>query len=247
MVRRARSYVLDPQTFDKNEWESWTAKEGFIGNVPVLAVYDSYAGTERWELFTTFDQGLKLWGCPIWIQDATISSLRQETVLENLRIESLSLGNGKDFWVNIILMKWDWIIDLTKPAFIGETSIAWLQGKKGPKLVLTPLLDDPSMVVMGYEPVLEEDKVLDLWQVLDMHTAWARELFMPRYHLKLSTKEAKLILYWATPHSKRMAQSTVCSSIKKNTKQPGGLACQHIMMCHCYRFRERWAVQQPIN
>jgi glycine cleavage system aminomethyltransferase T len=154
-------HSLDPQTFDKNEWETGQAKEGFIGNVPVLAVYDSYAGTERWELFTTFDQGLKLW-------DVLFDTGRHfqliaagDRALENLRIESLSLRNGKDFWSehDPYEMGLDHLVDLTKPAFIGKQALLGRKAK-GPNLVLTPLLlDDPSMVVMGYEPVLDEDKV----------------------------------------------------------------------------------------
>lgn len=154
-------HSLDPQTFDKNEWETGQAKEGFIGNVPVLAVYDSYAGTERWELFTTFDQGLKLW-------DVLFDTGRHyqliaagDRALENLRIESLSLRNGKDFWSehDPYEVGLDHLVDLTKPAFIGKQALLDRKAK-GPKLVLTPLLlNDPSMVVMGYEPVLEEDKV----------------------------------------------------------------------------------------
>ena len=153
--------TLDHQTFLRSKWEIGQAKELFIGHVPALAVYDSYAGTDRWEFFTTFDQGLQLW-------DALFEAGRQyqlipvgDRALENLRIESFSMRSGKDFWSehDPYEVGLDHMVDLNKPTFIGKETLIDRK-KKGPKLVLTTLLlDDPSMVVMGYEPVLDEGKV----------------------------------------------------------------------------------------
>ena len=155
-------HALDPKTFVKSKWEIGQAKEVFIGNAPVLAVYDSYAGTERWEFFTTFDQGLQLW-------DALFEAGRTyqlipvgDRALENLRIGSLSLRSGKDFWSehDPYEVGLDHMVDLTKLTFIGKQALIGRK-EKGPKLLLTTLLlEDPSMVVMGYEPVLNEGKVV---------------------------------------------------------------------------------------
>jgi glycine cleavage system aminomethyltransferase T/glycine/D-amino acid oxidase-like deaminating enzyme len=152
---------LDPQTFERSKWVNGQAKEVFIRNVPVLAVYDSYVGTEGWEFFTTLDQGLQLW-------DVLFDAGREyqliaagDRALESLRIESLSIKSGKDYWsehdpyeVGI-----DQLVDLNKPTFIGKEALLDRK-EKGPSLLLTKLiLDDPSMVVMGYEPILYEGKV----------------------------------------------------------------------------------------
>lgn len=152
---------LDSQAFVKSEWEIGQAKEGFIGNVPVLTVYDSYAGTERWELFTTSDQGLKLWDVLFEAGRHYQIIAAGDRALESLRIESLSLRNGKDFWSehNPYEVGLDHLVDLNKPTFIGKQALLDRKAN-GPNLLLTPLLlDDPSMVVMGYEPVFDEDKV----------------------------------------------------------------------------------------
>ena len=152
---------LNPQTFASSNWEMGQAKEVFIRNVPALAVYDSFAGTERWEFFATFDQGLQLW-------DALFEAGRQhhlipvgDRALENIRIESLSLRSGKDFWSehDPYEVGLDHMVDLTKPTFIGKEALI-NRKEKGPNLLLTTLLlEDPSMVVMGYEPVFSEGKV----------------------------------------------------------------------------------------
>lgn len=154
-------HSLDPQIFERSEWEVGRAKEVFIGNVPVLAVYDSYAGTERWEFFTTSDQGLLLW-------DALFEAGREyqlipvgDRALENLRIESLSLRNGKDFWSehDPYEVGLDHMVDLNKQMFIGKKALID-RNEKGPiRLLTTLLLDDPSIVMMGYEPVFDEGEV----------------------------------------------------------------------------------------
>ncbi len=154
--------ALDPKTFDSSEWEIGQAKDVFIGNAPVLAVCDTYAGTDRWEFFTTFDQGLQLW-------DALFEAGHRyqlipvgDRALESIRIESLSLRSGKDYWSehDPCEVGLDHMVDLAKPTFIGKQALIDRK-EKGPKLLLTTLLlDDPSMVVMGYEPVVDEGKVV---------------------------------------------------------------------------------------
>ncbi len=59
----------------------------------------------------------------------------------------------------MIRLKWDLdkLVDLSKPSFIGKEAL--LERKeKGPLLVLTTFeLEDPTKVIMGYEPVLVRD------------------------------------------------------------------------------------------
>jgi glycine cleavage system aminomethyltransferase T len=113
---------------------------------------------DRWEFFTTSDQGLQLWDVlfEAGLQYQLIAI--GDRALEGLRIESLSLRNGKDFWSehDPYEVGLGYLVDLNKPAFIGKEAL--IERKtKGPKLTLTTLiLNDPSMVVMGYEPVFNE-------------------------------------------------------------------------------------------
>jgi glycine/D-amino acid oxidase-like deaminating enzyme/glycine cleavage system aminomethyltransferase T len=151
---------LTYETFTSKGWELGQAKELFIGNVPVLAIYDSYFGTEGWELFTTFDQGLQLW-------DLLFEAGRHyqliaigDRALENLRIQSFSLRYGKDFWSEHDPYEagLGHMVDLTKQSFVGKEALHDRK-EKGPQLLLATLvLEDPSIVVMGYEPVFDESK-----------------------------------------------------------------------------------------
>ncbi|WP_028390345.1 GcvT family protein [Bacillus cihuensis] len=153
--------TLNPQIFSSSNWEVGQSKEVYIRNAPVLAVYDSFAGTESWEFFTTFDQGLQLW-------DALFEAGREhhlipvgDRALENMRIESLTLRSGKDFWSehDPYEVGLDQMVELNKPTFIGKDALLDRK-EKGPNLLLTTLLlEDPSMVVMGYEPVITKGKV----------------------------------------------------------------------------------------
>lgn len=153
---------LDPQTFATSKWEFSQAKNVYIGNVPVLALYDSFAGMESWEFYSTFDQGLQLW--ELLSKEGSHYQLIAvgDRAIENLRIESLSLRSGKDFWSehSPYEVGFDHLVNLNKPTFIGKEALIDRKAK-GPNLFLTKLiLDDPSMVVMGYEPVLDEGKVV---------------------------------------------------------------------------------------
>ncbi|MEV0591037.1 GcvT family protein [Nonomuraea cavernae] len=62
----------------------FTCAEGYVGQVPVLAMRVSYVGELGWELYTTADLGLKLWdtlwatGLPIAGGRAAFNSLRLE-------------------------------------------------------------------------------------------------------------------------------------------------------------------------
>ncbi|QHZ46008.1 GcvT family protein [Bacillus sp. NSP9.1] len=150
------------ETFTSEGWILGKAKELFIANVPVLAVYDSYVGTEGWELFTAFDQGLQLWDLLFDAGRPHQLIAAGDRALENLRIESFSSRSGKDFWSEHDPYEagLNHMVDLNKPAFIGKDTLLDRKAK-GPKLLLAALvLDDPSMVVMGHEPVFHAGKTV---------------------------------------------------------------------------------------
>ncbi|WP_339226627.1 FAD-dependent oxidoreductase [Oceanobacillus sp. FSL K6-2867] len=153
---------VDPHTFNRINWEIGQAKEVFVKNVPVLALYDSYAGIEGWEFFTTLDLGLQLWDVIMESGSPNKLIAAGDRALEGLRLESHSLRYGADYWsehdpyeVGI-----EQLVDLNKSYFIGKESLL-NRKKRGPKLVLKKLvLDNPSIVMTGHEPVLHESKAV---------------------------------------------------------------------------------------
>ncbi|KAB2489484.1 GcvT family protein [Priestia endophytica] len=153
---------LDSDVFVENKWTSQSAKELLIGNIPVLAVYNSYAGMDSWELSTTNDQGLQLWDLLFETGRPYKLIAAGDRALEALRIESFTLRSSKDFWSehDPYEIGLDHMIDLNKSTFIGRKALIDRK-EKGPKLILvTLILDDPTMVVMGYEPVFSKEKVV---------------------------------------------------------------------------------------
>lgn len=153
---------LDSQIFSKNQWEIGQAKNVYIKNVSALIVCGTFAGMDSWEFFTTSDQGLPLWDLLFAAGGSNQLIAIGDRALENLRIESLSPRTGKDFWSehDPFEVGLSHLVDLSKPSFIGK--VALLERKeKGQKLVLTTLeLEDPTKVIMGYEPVLDGDKAV---------------------------------------------------------------------------------------
>jgi glycine cleavage system aminomethyltransferase T len=143
-------------------WIEGQAKTLFIEKSSVLALRDSYGGMESWELITTSDQGLNLWDVLIEQGQPYQLIAAGDRALENLRIESFSLKSGKDFWsehhpyeVNLHEM-----VDLTKPVFIGKEALLDRQRKDSETVLATLILDDPSAIVMGYEPVFYGETAL---------------------------------------------------------------------------------------
>lgn len=153
---------LDQMKFNLANWQLKNVKEIYVGNVPVTVVYDMYDGLEGWELFTTFDQGLPLWDLLMNIGNPIHLIAGGARALEGLRINSFSCRSGKDFWSehDPYEVGLDHMIDLTKPFFIGKEALL-TRKEQGPKVSLAKLMiKDPSVVVMGYEPILSGDKVV---------------------------------------------------------------------------------------
>ncbi|MBY0095098.1 FAD-dependent oxidoreductase [Priestia aryabhattai] len=148
--------------FVENKWVSQRAKELLIGNISVLAVYSSYAGMDSWELSTNNGQGLQLWDLLFEVGRPYKLIAAGDRALEALRIESFALRSTKDFWSehDPYEIGLSHMVDFNKSTFIGREALM-ARKENGPKLhLMTLIIDDPAMVVMGYEPVFDKEKVV---------------------------------------------------------------------------------------
>ncbi|MGP7818635.1 FAD-dependent oxidoreductase [Niallia sp. 01092] len=163
LIKGSKTKEFMQSVLNKNFEESLEVgqvRKLYIDHIPVLSFYQSINGSESWELFTTSDQGLGLWdvlykeGQPYQLIAAG------ERALDGLRMESLIPKPGKDFWSEMTPYEIESMqkVDLDKHAFIGKDAV--LDHKlTGPRhLLATLVLDDPSVVIMGYEPVYDKEK-----------------------------------------------------------------------------------------
>ncbi|MEW2571020.1 FAD-dependent oxidoreductase [Streptomyces sp. NPDC047070] len=158
-LARALVQPLTPDDFSHEGFGYFRAKETYIGHVPVTAMRLSYVGELGWELYTSADLGLRLW-------DTLWEAGREHGVIAAGRsaFNSLRLEKGYRAWGVDMTDEHDpyeaglgFAVRLDKGEFLGMGALEERGGHGGrgePRRRLTPLLlDDPSSVVLGKEPV----------------------------------------------------------------------------------------------
>ncbi len=160
LAPKVLSAVMDADVLDKG-LTFFTARQIYLGAIPALAVGVSYVGESGWEIYVPTESGLKLWdllwqaGQPYNIIAAGVGAF-----------ESLRLEKGYLAWGTDIHTEYDpyeaglgFAVKPHKGEFIGRDAL--LQRKKYLSRKLCYLtLDDPSVAIMGKEPILAGEKVL---------------------------------------------------------------------------------------
>lgn len=121
----------------------FTAKQGYVGHVPVTAMRVSYVGELGWELYTTSDLGLKLWDALFQPHvtaggRAAFNSLRLEKGYRLWGVDMTPEHNPYEAGVGFAVRE--------DKDFLGRAALTKEITRK-----LVPLL--PDTVVMGKEPV----------------------------------------------------------------------------------------------
>jgi glycine cleavage system aminomethyltransferase T len=151
--------LVQPLTHDDFSHQGFgyfRAKETYVGHVPVTALRLSYVGELGWELYTTADLGLRLWDT-LWAAGlrygviaagrSAFNSLRLEKGYRAWGIDMTDEHNPYEAGVGFA-------VRMDKDGFVGQEALRGLTARE-PTRRLTPLLlDDPSAVVLGKEPVL---------------------------------------------------------------------------------------------
>ncbi|MBA2441439.1 MAG: FAD-dependent oxidoreductase, partial [Rubrobacter sp.] len=135
------------------------AREFSIGEVPVLALRVSYVGELGWEVYTTADYGLRLW-------DLLWEAGRPYGVLAGGRgaFSGLRLEKGFRAWGSDVTSEHDpyeaglgFAVRLDKGDFVGREALLRRREEGLRRKLACLTLDDPSVVVMGSEPVWSGD------------------------------------------------------------------------------------------
>lgn len=140
----------------------FTAQQLFIGEIPVLALRLSYVGELGWEIYTSADYGLRLW-------DLLWQAGRSLGVIAGGRgaFDALRLEKGYRLWGNDISTEYNpyeaglgFVVKLDKGEFIGRAALVRIKEQGITRKLCCMTLDDPAAVVMGKEPILDEQRTL---------------------------------------------------------------------------------------
>lgn len=156
--------VLQPLTdedFSNDGLKYFRAKRAYIGSVPVTAMRLSYVGELGWELYTTADQGLKLWDT-LWQAARPLGgAIAGRGAFNSLRLEKgyRSFGTDMTYEHDPYEAGVGFAVKLDKGDFIGKAALE--RRKENVRRRLTCLtIDDPRSVVMGKEPVYDGDRAV---------------------------------------------------------------------------------------
>ncbi|MCC9711236.1 FAD-dependent oxidoreductase [Streptomyces sp. MNU76] len=156
--------VLQPLTdadFSNDGLKFFRAKQAYIGSVPVTAMRLSYVGELGWEIYTTADQGQKLWDT-LWEAAKPLGGvIAGRGAFNSLRLEKgyRSFGTDMTYEHDPYEAGVGFAVKLDKDDFIGKDAL--LRRKENVRRKLTCLvIDDPRSVVMGKEPVLDGDRTV---------------------------------------------------------------------------------------
>ncbi|MGW5201321.1 GcvT family protein [Streptomyces spiralis] len=151
--------VLQPLTdadFTHEGLKYFRAKHAYIGSVPVTAMRLSYVGELGWELYTTADQGLKLWDT-LWAAVEPLGGIvAGRGAFNSLRLEKgyRSFGTDMTYEHDPYEAGVGFAVKLDKGDFVGKAALERRKDSVRRKLSCLTI-DDPRSVVMGKEPVYD--------------------------------------------------------------------------------------------
>ncbi|HVF10548.1 MAG TPA: glycine cleavage T C-terminal barrel domain-containing protein, partial [Abditibacteriaceae bacterium] len=139
-----------------------TAQQIFIGHAPVLGLRISYAGELGWEMYAPVEYGLHLWDT-LWDAGQSFGV----AAVGNGAFDSLRLEKGYRLWSADIHTEYNpyeaglgFAVRLNKGDFIGRAALERIQQEGLTRKLCGLTFDDPNVVVMGKEPVLDGERVL---------------------------------------------------------------------------------------
>ena len=139
-----------------------TAKRITIAEVPVLALRISYVGELGWEIYAPVEQGLRLWDI-LWQAGRPLCLI----AAGGGAFDSLRLEKGYRLWGQDIHTEYnpyeagiDFAVRIDKGDFIGRSALNKLRPQCATRKLCCLTLDNPDAVVMGKEPIMDDDRVL---------------------------------------------------------------------------------------
>jgi glycine cleavage system aminomethyltransferase T len=139
-----------------------SARELHIGHVPVRALRISYVGELGWEIYAPTEFGALLWDT-LWAAGKPLGA----AACGGGCYDSLRLEKGYRLWGQDIDEEHDpyeaglgWAVKLAKGRFLGSEAAAEIKQRGVARRLCCMVTEDPSVVLVGKEPLLDGDRVL---------------------------------------------------------------------------------------
>jgi glycine cleavage system aminomethyltransferase T/glycine/D-amino acid oxidase-like deaminating enzyme len=145
--------------FSNDGLRYFRAKKATIGGVPVTVLRLSYVGELGWEIYTTADNGQRLWDV-LWRAGQPFGVIAAgRTAFNALRLEK-----GYRSWGTDMTTEHDpfeagvsFAVRAAKETFVGKPALEGRSEKTASRRLRCLTIDDGRSVVLGKEPVLRDD------------------------------------------------------------------------------------------
>ena len=154
---RARDVLarLTREDLTNASFRYFRAKRLTLDHIPVTALRVSYVGELGWELYTTSDHGLALWdrlmraGEPDGIVAAGRAAFASLRLEKGYRLWGVDMSAEDDPWEAGL----GWVVKRDKGDFVGRAALEGRSDATARRRLLPLVMDDPTHVVLGKEPV----------------------------------------------------------------------------------------------
>ena len=161
---RARDLVtsISPDEFSNDGLRYFRAKRATIGGVPVTAMRLSYVGELGWELYTSADNGQRLWDV-LWDAGQPLGLIAAgRTAFNSLRLEK-----GYRSWGADMTTEHDpyeaglgFAVRMAKESFVGREALVGRSAETSARRLRCLTVDDGRSMVLGKEPVLVDGQAV---------------------------------------------------------------------------------------
>lgn len=148
--------AVSSDDFTNDGLKYFRGKKAIIGGVPVTVLRLSYVGERGWEIYTTADNGQRLW-------DVLWQAGQQHGIIAAGRsaFNALRLEKGYRSWGADMTTEHDpyeagvgFAVRMTKDDFVGKTALEGRSEATASRRLRCLTIDDGRSVVLGKEPVL---------------------------------------------------------------------------------------------
>ena len=153
---------ISDDDFSNEGLRYFRAKKASIGGVPVTAMRLSYVGELGWEIYTSADNGQKLW-------DVLWKAGQPHGVIAAGRaaFSALRLEKGYRSWGTDMTTEYDpyeaglgFAVKMSKENFIGKAALEGRTEEGSARRLRCLTIDDGRSIVLGKEPVHYKDEVV---------------------------------------------------------------------------------------